>query len=70
MLLHDAGRPLRAQGLQCRLGGVAMYAEAVGEGGGRVQELRDARGQLVAGDLVPGASGPAVPAVGAAACGV
>lgn len=47
-----------------------MYAEAVGEGGGRVQELRDARGQLVAGDLVPGASGPAVPAVGAAACGV
>ncbi len=62
-LLHDVGHPLRAQGRQGGLCGVAVYAKAVsdvsrGEGGVLVQELRDARGQLVAGDLVRWAGRP------------
>lgn len=47
-----------------------MTSTAVRAGGG-VQELHAARQQVVAGNLVPGASGPAIPAAGAAAaCGV
>ncbi|MFE0726470.1 MULTISPECIES: hypothetical protein [Streptomyces] len=52
-----------------------MYAEPAGdvhrgEGGGGVQKLRAARRQLVAGDLVPGAGGPAASAAARGAAAV
>lgn len=59
-LLHHVGHPLRAQGRQCGLRGVAVHAELLGdpgrgEGGIVVQELRDAHREQVARDLVTGA---------------